>query len=221
MYARIKQILIKSNIKSVLGVPNDSAYPFMKSILKWRDIGTLKYYALPVRIGNLFSRIKVLNIFSRIFAYLLIHISSVNNSSERIRNFRINRKKSVLEDQRYTSVHTKVTKNNTFFSYRTVMEENVNTCYLIDFYNIKKEKKDARSLFRALKYIITNEKIDLVLFVGVLDFFQFSLIKVPYKLEHKHLYLMGDILIKQDLTENLELFSMSNWDFGLFNYDVR
>lgn len=86
---------------------------------------------------------------------------------------------------------------------------------------IKNNKKDTKSLRTAIKYIIRYENIDIIIFVGKLSFFQNLLFKVPYKYEPKHLYFTADILSAANIKDEQKLLDITNWDFGLFNYDVR
>ena len=222
MYKMLKKELVLNDISVIIAVPNDTAYPYWKNVVKWKDVGYLNYYALPIRLGNVTSKFpKVLNIISLLSIKTILPLSYLIKSIEKLVPVRIDRSKSIIEKQRYTSNHVIISVENLFFSYRIVNEDGIKTCYLIDFYNTRKGKKDANSLRRCIKYIFYNEKIDLIIFVGQLRFFQFLLFKVPFKKEPKHLYFMTDILKTEKLSNPELILNMSNWDFGLFNYDVR
>ena len=134
---------------------------------------------------------------------------------------KIYRSNSIIEKQRYTANHKIIKNSKSFFAYRVVFEEGLNACYLIDFYNSKNHKKDTQSLRKAIKYILQNEQTDIIIFVGKLNFSQLLLFKVPYKFEPKHLYFTADILIPEKISNTEFIYNIKNWDFGLFNYDVR
>lgn len=222
MYTKLKKILILQDIALVIAVPNDTVYPYWKNIVKWKDVGYLKYYVLPLKIGNVVSKLpKFLNGFSILLTKILLACSSFLNFTEKESLIRINRLNRIVEKQRYTKHHKKIILDNSFFTYRIINEDGIITCYLIDFYNQQKQKKDSNTLRKAIKYIYTKENIDLIVFVGKLSFFQFMLFKIPFLTEPKHLYFMVDILNKNKLKYYKFVFDINNWDFGLFNYDVR
>ena len=221
MYKKIKEELIENDIALTITNPNETAFKYWQKIVRMKEVGNLYYHILPLKIANVVTKLpKFLNSFSlfgsKLFAWL-----SIFNVSERLFPIRLNRFNDIIEKQRYTKDHKKISIKNTFFTYRIVNEEGVITCYLIDFYNIKNRKKDTTSLRRAISYIISVEDIDLIIFVGKLTFFQFLLFKVPFKLEPRHLHFMVDIINKEKVSNPEIIYNFHNWDFGLFNYDVR
>ncbi|MCX6232318.1 MAG: hypothetical protein NTZ33_12340 [Bacteroidetes bacterium] len=222
MYKVLKDQLIQREIVMVIAVPNDMAYPYWKNVVKWNDIGLLTYHALPVKFGSAKTKfLYLLNPLRFCYTWLMIFISYFAFSTEKQSRIKINRNKKVIEKQRYNNKeHIKHNTKKYFFSYRIQNEDSVNTCFLIDFYNKKKAAKDTASLAKAIKRIILFEKVEIIVFIGRLSFFQLLLIKVPLKLEPKHLYLTADILIPDSIDKEL-VFNINNWDFGLFNYDVR
>jgi len=222
MYKKLKKDLLLNDISLVIAVPNDTAYPYWKNIVKWKDVGFLEYHALPVRLGNTIHKWQnILNPLSYLGTRILLLVTSGIQSTEKRIPIRMNKSNSIIEKQRYTADHKKIRNQNISFSYRLVNEEGTIVCYLIDFYQIKKNIKDTFSLRKAIDYITKNEKIDLILYVGKLSFFQFLLFKVPFKKEPKHLYFMADLINPENIHNPEFIYRMDNWDFGLFNYDVR
>ena len=222
LYKKLKEYLKKKNITLIVAVPNDMAYPYWKNVVKWKDIGCLDYFALPINVANITKNgLKILNRFSKLAATILLTFSRFIISTEKNQKIRINRDIAAIEKQRYTEDHKIIKSGKSYFSYRIVNEDNVKACYLIDFYNIDKKKRDSFSLYEAVKYIKSKEEIDLIIFVGKLSFLQCVLIRVPFKMEPKHLYLMTDILIPDNIKNTDLIYNMKNWDFGLYNYDVR
>ncbi|MFZ4400707.1 MAG: GNAT family N-acetyltransferase [Bacteroidales bacterium] len=221
MYKALKKELIQRGISMVIAVPNDVAYPYWKNVVKWKDVGFLNYYALPVKAGTVVSKFPFLiNPLSFIYSHFMLFLSGFNYSCEKFSKIRINRQNKVIEKQRYTQEHIQIHKDDFYASYRIVNEDGIKTCYLIDFYSISKACKDAFSLQKAIKTILATEKIDIIIFVGKLNFFQLLLLKVPFKFEPKHLFFTADILIPENINTEL-IYNIQNWDFGLFNYDVR
>ena len=221
MYKILKKELIQLDIALVIAVPNDIAYPYWKNVVKWKDIGFLNYHILPVKTGSVIAKIPiVLNSLSFLYSWFMVFLSHFLFSTEKLNKIRINRANKIIEKQRYTQDHIQLSIDNSFFSYRIMKEEGINTCYLIDFYNISKGCKDIVSLNNAIKKIISTEVVDIIIFVGKLTFFQVLLLKLPFKYEPKHLYFTSDILIPEKINSQL-ISNINNWDFGLFNYDVR
>ena len=78
-----------------------------------------------------------------------------------------------------------------------------------------------KSLYKAVSHIKKHFKVDLILFVGPISFFQSLLIKIPRKIEPKLLPLTCDILLKDNIEDYSDMYDFAKWDFGLLNYDVR
>jgi len=222
MYKKLKYELVNQGVILVVAVPNDVAYPYWKNIVKWRDVGQLKYFAMPVKAGNVLKKGTIFtNFLSSLFCKFLLLISYFSNTSEKSLPVRIDRSNNIIEKQRYTPNHKIIKNSKSFFAYRVINEEGINASYLIDFYNVTNQKKDSKTLRKALTHILNNEQTDIIIFVGKLNFFQLLLLKVPYKFEPKHLYFTADILIPEKIINKDLIYNISNWDFGLFNYDVR
>lgn len=222
MYNKLKRTLIDHGFQIVIAVPNDTIYSYWKTIVKWKDIGNLNYYTYPLKAGNIIKKqITVSNFFSEIICNISLKLSSFVCTKEKKSAIRIDKSQKVIEEQRYNSSHTLVVIGNTFFSYRIVLEEDIQTCYLIDFYNKNTFLKDSKSLTQAITYIKNKHQFDHIVYIGKIPFFQLSMIKVPYRFEPRHLNLTIDFLsFFEEKTTNI-LLRKSHWDFGLFNYDVR
>lgn len=223
MISAIKEQLKKEDIPFLMAVPNSNSYPYLKKIVKWKDIGQLSYFALPVRIGNVLKKTAFLNGISKIYTMLHLQVAALMsfflNKEQASKNIRINQQNPLFDIHRYYDYHKKVKlKNGQFFSYRMVNENGVNTAYIIDFFN-KNLKKDSMTLNKACRYICKNERPDLILYVGDLSFFQLNLIKIPRSKEPKPLHFAGEILLPNEI--NTKIFDFKEWDFGLLNYDVR
>ncbi|MEI7981156.1 MAG: hypothetical protein WCI71_05855 [Bacteroidota bacterium] len=223
LYESIKPLTFADEVQLIVGVPNNKAYSYWKHFIGWKDVGEIPYYALSLRVGNLIKQFKILNTFSLFFSYSWLYtfgsINSLFNFHEARSLIRINRDRSIIEKQRYNFQHQiKLLNDQTNISYRIENEDGVIVAYLIDYYNIHKNRT-SKALFQAISYIITKEKIDLLLYVGQIKMMQCLLFKVPKRFEPKKLWLMAENL-NMDISDNL-LFDFKNWDFGLFNFDVR
>jgi hypothetical protein len=189
--------------------------------MKWKDIGCIPYYALPVKLGNVISVARpILNLLNTFFLkFWFFNFLNIPQKSKNL-PIKINKKDPIVEEQRYTHWHKKITYLDIFFTYRVVDEEGVKTCYLIDFYYTENKRRDKAVLKKALKFIIQSEIIDIIIYVGTLQFQPGYLIRIPFSREPKHLYFMGNVLATDKINEKF-VYDLNNWDFGLFNYDVR
>lgn len=222
MYMKLKKCLIANNIVAVMAVPNATVYSYWKNVVKWKDIGSLRFWILPVRFGNILKKSKILNPLS----FFLINIWVLFNTSL---SLIINKKekKSLYElkvddtfiNNRYTKNHKKVIFKDFTFYYQIYNEEGIQAAYLID----AKEGNQVsfKALIKASNYIIKNTNADLILYVGYLKLFQTLFIKVPKKFEPKKLPLTCDILDDKDMDTYSDMLEIKNWNFGLLNYDVR
>ncbi|MDZ7795641.1 MAG: hypothetical protein U5N56_00720 [Candidatus Marinimicrobia bacterium] len=123
LYKKLKEALIQNNIVLVVAVPNDTAYPYWKNIVKWKDIGCLEYYALPINIMNVIhKRPKLLNTFSKIFARSLLSFSKIIRSKDKDHIIKIDRIKNPIKKQRYTSEHNTITLDISFFPIELLMK---------------------------------------------------------------------------------------------------
>ena len=226
MYQLLKTRVKEENIAMIIAVPNDMIYSYWKNIVKWKDIGMIPYFAYPLNLANVLkSGNKILNFLSSSVAKLNFvfnaFVTLFFNPTQKVFSIAVDRSDPVIEEQRYTSDHI-IIKNDLYsFAYRIVEENQVQTAYLIDFYNQEKHSKDLKTLLFAVKHITKNHQIDILIFVGKLQFFQTLLIKIPFKKEPKHLCLMGDIVKTVNINNTDAVFNNKHWDFGLFNYDVR
>ena len=220
MYKKLVKVLKDNGVDHIMAVPNDAAYGYWKNIVKWKDVGRIHYYGLPLNLGALAGKKYILlDLFSTSCASLYFQLIKNFSLSRPNRNlFTLDRKDSSYEGRRYIpGVHKVEVQNNIKIVYRVVDEEGVRTVYLIDFFNLERETRDAKALRIAIKFLI-KKKIDIILYVGKIDFMQLMLLKIPERFEPKPLYFIGDSL-KLDLP--YEIMDIDYWDFGLYNYDVR
>jgi len=222
MYFQLKTLLIVNDIKAVMAVPNATAYPYWKNIVKWKDVGDLDYWMLPIRIGNILKKWSFLNMFSFAFNYLWLGFNAtvilIANNKAKLSMYELITDEEFCKN-RYTKEHIKIIDRDVIFYYKIYDEEGVKTAYLIDAR--QNERLTFKSLFKGVSYIMRKSNADIVLYVGSMKLFQTLLIKVPKKYEPKRLPLTCDILIKEDIDRYATMLKLTNWNFGLINYDVR
>lgn len=201
MYKILKSEIMKNKLIATVSVPNINAYAYWKKIVKCQDLMNLNYY---ITLNNKI----ILNFLQILNKYIL------RNNSESQKKIRLLKHKKFYK-QRLIFNH-KIYEND---NYRCVFtfhnEKNKKIAYLIDFYNIKNNKRDLSSLIFSIENI-KNNSADIIVFVGKIDFKQLFLLKIPSFLEPKKLNVIID-----NFENHKELLNNDNWDFGLLNYDVR
>ena len=100
--------------------------------------------------------------------------------------------------------------------YRIVNEDGIKTGYLLTA-----EENGMRTFKSFRKAILTllSHRVDMILYVGQIGFFQTLLLKVPMRFEPKRLPMTCDLISRNERYK--DMFDIRNWDFGLKNYDVR
>lgn len=218
MYKRLCALLRENEIVAILAVPNATAYPYWKNVVKWKDVGDIDYWVLPLRIGNFLGKLRFLNICSLLYAYSALFISSLFlllNRHSRQYAYRIDSNDAFLRHH-YEGDCVIHENDNSFYAYRLVDEDRIKTAYIYDA--VKDGKFSFHVLLKCTKSIF-RAKPDLIIYVGKMGCLQTLFIKVPRRFEPKRLPLMCDMIKDQD--QYLDIFQIKLWDFGLKNYDVR
>lgn len=222
MYVKLKKCLIANNIIAVMAVPNSTVYSYWKNVVKWKDVGRLRYWVIPLRLGNILKKSNTLNLFS---LYLINMWILFNN----LLSFFINKKekKSLYElridetflGYRFTKNHNKVVIGDFTFYYTINNEKGIQTAYVLDAR--EGNQVSFKALIKASKFIAKKTNVDLILYIGPLKLFQTIFLKVPKKFEPKELPLTCDILDEVNFKNYADMLEIKNWNFGLLNYDVR
>ena len=206
----------KDGVSFVFGFPNDNVYLVRKKILKWKDIGELDYYILPINLGAIKKKLNFLNFISNIYAKSInnfvrekLDINTQSKSIEKVNN------KNYLPN-RYDNSYNIVDIDSGFYVYKIYIEDDVRTAFIIDVYPLTKKTLE---LSTKKIYIAEKGNIDVILYVGKLDFKVKNLIKVPSKYEPKTVHMSGKIL--DDSVVDNRVFDIKNWNVNLSNYDVR
>ena len=211
--------LIEDKIPFVFGFPNKNVYLIRKKLLKWKDIGRLNYYVLPIKVGAFKKIFGWLNFASEITAKIVNAFSGRVDPQNPVapKPYPIEK---VVDDgflhYRYDDTYEVVKgKEGCYFSYKRGEEKGVRGAYLIDVFPLQKKWLES-----AVKYIYQNEKgIEAILYAGKLPFSAINLFKVPKSLAPKDIKMSGKILI--DTLVDDRIFDITNWNVNLSNFDVR
>lgn len=201
-----------------ISIPNKSAYPYWIYYGNWKDIGKLNYYILPLRISKIISKFGFLD--NSIFFLFKTMISFLSNFGL-MSNKSISKAIYLKRDNEYFAnrypndyiIHKM--KDNSSFVYRTYLEDSIRTAYLIDCFPLS-----PKNITIALSQIIkeTKGKIDIVLFVGIIDNPPFFFFKVPVKKEPRAQPFIG---LSLDDTLEIPFLSITSWDVSMANFDNR
>ncbi len=219
MYKKLSKVLTEDGFIAVLAVPNATAYPYWKNVVKWKDVGKINYWILPIKAGNIITKYKFINHFSKIYSWLILLISNISyiiNTNMKPFKYTLIETKEII-DNRFKYNYTKISDGDIINYYRIVNENNVKTAYLI--YSRENGKLTHKSLRKGVFHILTKENVDMILYIGKLSLFQTIFVKVPSRFEPQLLPLTCDLLTKDKQYE--DLLDINNIDFSLFNYDVR
>jgi hypothetical protein len=222
MYSDLKDLLIANSMIAVMAVPNSIAFPYWISIVKWKYLGDLKYWIIPIKLGSIMNKSNLYNLISSIcIKFLLV----INNVFSLIHN-KVERKSTyeLIDDEkfiayRFSKGYEKINLKNITFYFRIYDEDNVKTAYLLDAK--QKNRLSYRALVIAASYIVKNTNCDLILYVGPVKLPQLMFFRVPEKYQPKQLPLTCDILDKRNIDLYSDMLKLGNWNFGLKNYDVR
>ena len=219
MYKKLIPLLQEEGIVSVMAVPNATAYPYWKNVVKWKDVGCVNYWMLPLKAGKVLGKKGfiggLLNFGSMIYFGLVYGVSSITSlidCKDKQYLYSICKDDPYYESKFASAAYIK----NESYIYKIEDEDGVRTGYIIDAET--DGRRSARAFFNCISAIFKNN-VDIILYVGKLGFFQTMLLRVPRKFEPKLLPLTCDLISKDE--KYTDMLDINNWDFGLQNYDVR
>ena len=220
MYKELRTLLETEGVQAVTAVPNATAYPYWKNVVKWKDVGDINYWTLPVRLGNVLERCRVvLNACSIVYAYCAYALSALTglfSGKQRVYDYAISMNDKYISHKFMSGQYVVQEEGGNRIVYRVVDEDGVKTAYVIV---ATQDGLRSASIFRKSVGIILKQKVDIIIYVGKMGIFQTLFIKVPKKFEPKELPLMFDVITPNEMFSNA--YDINNWDFGLLNYDVR
>lgn len=224
IYKALRVACANDGCKLILGVPNKNSFKYVVKLLDFKFLYNLPYHVLPLRVKNIFEN-KLIKLASGIIFLLtwlyvkfLSFISLLYNPKEKKAAFNI-----FYSDEtyrlRFNESYKTIGKGPWQFTYRVYEEKNIRSAYLFDFR--QKGQRSFRALSKAVNYIMGNEKIDMIAFVGKLDVSQPLLMQLPKSKEPQPLPLTIDILVAETDPCYAAYIKPESWNFGLMNFDVR
>lgn len=220
MYKKLRTLLEAEGVRAVTAVPNATAYPYWKNVVKWKDVGDVNYWAVPVRAGNVLGRCRaVLNVCSIVYAYCAYALSALTcllSGKQKAYKYAISMDDKYVCHKFKSGQYVVQEEGGSRIVYRIVDEDGVKAAYVIA---ATQDGLRSASVFRKAVGIILKQKVDIIIYVGKMGIFQTLFVKVPKKFEPKELPLMFDVITPDESFS--DAYNINDWDFGLLNYDVR
>lgn len=225
LYKNLNLVCQENDVICFLGVANNNAYTYSIRILRCKELFTLPYWILPVRIGNVVNKkgLKFLNVFSIFYSYLTLWInqaiSFIFNHKAKESFFNISIDIDYLQKRLPNEKYINQIKGDCQFSYRITNDEGVKCAYIMIC--TQEGRRSYKALCRCVSFILDNEKVDMIMFNGTLNVKQGLLIKTPSRLEPRKLHLTIHFLNKEYEQIYSDIFKSNGLDFSLINLDVR
>jgi hypothetical protein len=200
-----------------IGFPNDNSYPILIKGFKYKDIGKMTTYFLPLRVGGVKPSLRFLNPLSRLGAWCVIQLSNLSQNGKEY-SFRYAKERESFDKIRYkwfNGEYKTIEVDNVKARYKVKVQEGARTAFLLDVHPMSKKMFD-----KVVREIYKREArhIDLMMYVGHLPFKPMSLITMPHKYEPKHFNFTCKVLEKGYFDDSL--YDINNWDVNLSNYDL-
>ena len=207
----------RDGVVFAFGFPNDQAYVFTKRVLRWRDIGELEFYALPINIGAVRASLKWADPLSRLFSSGFVRLPRL--SRPRKTDFAVEK---VCDDlyrrHRYDDRHHTVALSRGGECTLRVCEEDdgIRALYIIDVTPLTADR-----LAEAVRHArdMAASRADLLLYVGWLPFSPQGLVRVPPSRCPRRIKMCGRILDPTRVDDRI--LKMANWNVNVSNFDVR
>ena len=225
MIQALRKAVKDDGYKIEIGVPNQNSERFALKILKFKPVGELDYYMLPLNLSLNLNKpsLSFLDGITRLCANIHIRCNGLYsfffNPQEKSVKYELDLNQEYFNARfgggKYYSLN-----DGKYQAYWLLYNENgAKVAYLMDFR--EEGKRTFRALYKAARAIVTESRVDAVLFVGFLRLKQAMLLKVPKRLIPKRLPLTYYILNKEDKNIYADMRDKNNWNFSLMNFDVR
>lgn len=216
LFGLVKAMLktAKKNFSCIYIFPNDNADIVNKQLIKAERIGELNIYLLPYKVGTYKESLSFMNPITKIATNVMLCCSKLGRNI--IKTPLISKDRQDLEANRLNWFNYSTYKDSEMqATWNVAMFEGIRAAFLIDVWPLSKHNFD-----KAVRIMFEREKnnVGLFLYVGLLSFKPFSMIKVPANLSPKKFRF--DIKIF-DNSLSLDIINNPyNWDINLSSYDL-
>lgn len=208
----------KEGCKMRIGFPNDNSYPVQIRGFKFKDIGSLTTYCLPIHLSGINVKLRFLNFLSVIGSFIVILFSHLSLFSQKTYTVKYKKDRSSFDSFRYkwfSGDYRIIEKNKYKFVYRRFEFKGKKGTFLMDVHPMSKANFD-----KACRYIYFHEfnTTPFIIYVGHLKFYPLSMIRIPKRCEPKQFHFVGKVF-DTDFMDS-DVFDIDNWDVNLSNYDL-
>ena len=208
-----------------VGVPNHNSLKYHIMVNKVILVCDLSYYVLPICLSRTLGK-SLPRLIDMLWNLVLkVHISFNQLLSRAVNSKEEPRKYSIATGDFFNKTrfgnpeYHCIKYDNCTFVFRNYNEEDKRVAYLMDFRiaGIKSYK----ALMIATRYILSNEDVDAILYIGFMHFKQWLMIKLPKRLVPKRLPLTCYVLNHRENELFQDIADPDNWNFSLMSFDVR
>ncbi len=212
----VYQALIDDGIPVIYGFPNELYHNHEKRLMGSKDIGRLHYYMLPLNIGAFISKMKCCNFLSQSFAKIFMRLSRIPTGGDL--NYNIEKiNDEIFDMHRYDDSYSFLDIDGKGRCvYKIYNENGAKTLHILDISPLSPKlfQKSVQKVFQ-----IASKEIDAILYVGELPFYPRGLLKAPRFTEPQRIMMTAKVLMPEMVDESV--FSISNWNVNVSNFDVR
>ena len=213
----VHQGLINDGIPFIFGFPNEHFYPAQKRLLKYKDIGELDYYVLPLNVGSVVRKLKPFNSLSRGFCRFAARLCRIPKNSDAKYDIA-----KIIDEQferhRYDKSYERIELAGGGKCIYKIYEEEggIRALYIIDVVPLA-----PASLTKAVKQIcrMMFNAVDIIIYIGKLPSRPAVLWKVPDSKKPRKIRMTGKILIPEAIDDSV--FNIDNWRVNISDFDVR
>ena len=207
---------IGNSLDFLYAVPNSNAYLYWTKILKWKDLGKIRYYIQVLNVSKLVSVPAVFDWFSKFITYCQNSMVYNRESGGEEQVFSIYIQNNIdFKKYRFAGKYIEIIESNKYAFYSLVDEGGIKTAYIIDLFPVS-NKWTAKVVKRI--HALEKHKIDIIMYIGTRIKTPLNLIKVPHRFEPRVLHLIG-----KKLSDRIDdrIFDLNYWNYNLANFDVR
>ena len=209
--------LQEKGIPFIFGFPNDNAIDYLKKVVRWKEIGELDYYVLPLAPSMFFSLPKWIDSIWK--ALLRVGLMMPRNWwPSRVVSPLIRRIRS-SEPEWYVLAPMRRIDRVGEGNWRVTAEAREENGFLIS-YLVDVCPSSGNALSKALRGLLKSQsRADLIAFIGVIPFRPGWMVRMPKNQIPKRFRLLGKMVIDDPMASSI--WELSNWEINLATFDVR
>ncbi len=214
----LNEELLKNKICFIYGLPNRALYVVSKRLLGMRDIGKLKYYTYPLNLKKFMSKYYPFNIFLQLLIQVFLKLKFNHREIDNFPVKKINNQ--IFKQGRYFEKNTYQIERykNIEYIYKKETSKKHNKAEIVWIVDVSPlNKSNLEKVVNAIK--ISNNKADLIIYIGDLVSIPYNLIKIPDRFIDENSIFSGKILNKELIDE--KIFNNKNWNINSSNFDYK